>query len=242
MTFFRQLAEAFLNIALPPRCHICRNPVSDTRMLHICDECLAGLPLVTAPLCLVCGTPFSGTGGNHPCSRCIDSPPPYQVARAALRYEGSCKTLIHAFKYQHHTQLRRPLGLLTARLLADFAAEQQPSLLLPVPLHHTRLRSRGFNQALLLGEMLAEQWRVPLLRQGLTRIRPTPPQMELSRPERLKNLAGAFAVPSPAAINGRHVMLVDDVVTTGSTLAACAEALLRAGCSRVSAVTVGHVV
>lgn len=242
MSFLRQLAEAILNVALPPRCHICHEPVSDARILHICDDCLAGLPVLATPFCSICGTPYTGVGSNHPCSNCITSPPPYQAARAALRYEGSCRELIHTFKYQRRSQLRRPLGLLTARLLAGFSEEQQPDLLLPVPLHHTRLRKRGFNQALLLAELLAEQWRTPLLRQGLVRTRPTIPQMELSRPERLKNLKGAFSVPHSTVLTGRHVMLVDDVVTTGSTLAACAEVLLQAGCARVSAVTIAHAI
>jgi predicted amidophosphoribosyltransferase len=99
---------------------------------------------------------------------------------------------------------------------------------------------RGFNQAVLLGEILSQQWQIPLLRQGLIRIRPTPPQIELSRAERATNLIGAFTVTHISDIAGRHIMLVDDVFTTGSTLAACASALLQAGCRTVSAVTVAH--
>jgi ComF family protein len=168
------------------------------------------------------------------------SPPAYSAARAALRYEGSCRDLIHAFKYSQKSHLRRPLGLLTAHLLNPFVVEQEPDFLIPVPLHRSRLRSRGFNQAILLGEILSQQWQVPLLRQSLLRIRPTTPQMELTRAERLTNLRGAFTTKDPTLLIDRRIMLVDDVFTTGSTLAECAQVLRQAGCHTVSAVTIAH--
>jgi len=162
------------------------------------------------------------------------------AARAALRYEGACRNLIHRFKYEYKSHLRRPLGLLTAHLLADFATQQQPDLLVPVPLHVSRLRRRGFNQAVLLGEVLSRQWQIPLLRQGLKRTRPTTPQIELTFEQRTHNLHNAFSVTDSSAIRGQRIMLVDDVFTTGSTLAASALALHQAGCHSVSAVTVAH--
>ncbi|QOX79936.1 ComF family protein [Trichlorobacter lovleyi] len=238
--FFRTLATALQDLLLPPRCHICHKPVPDAGRLHICPDCRADLPLAGSPVCSICGIPFQSAGDDHPCSRCIAAPPPYTAARAALRYEGACRDLIHHFKYNGKSYLRRPLGLITAELLAPFVAAQQPDLLVPVPLHPSRLRSRGFNQAVLLGDLLSRQWQIPLLRQGLTRTRPTPPQMELSREQRSTNLRGAFAVTAPDSVNNRHVMLVDDVFTTGSTLAECALVLQRAGCRTVSAVTVAH--
>jgi len=240
MQRIRSLGTALLDLALPPRCHICHSPLPEAKELHICMQCQAALPLLMAPICSTCGIPLDGAGPNHPCGRCISTPPPYQAARAALRYEGSCRDLLHTFKYHYKSHLRRPLGLLTADLLRVFAAEQNPDFLLPVPLHVSRLRMRGFNQAVLLGEILSQQWQIPLLRQGLIRIRPTPPQIELSRAERATNLIGAFTVTHISDIAGRHIMLVDDVFTTGSTLAACASALLQAGCRTVSAVTVAH--
>lgn len=238
---FRTLATALQDLLLPPRCHICHKPAPDTGSLHICPDCRAGLPLLAgSPVCSICGIPFLSAGDDHPCSRCIAAPPPYTAARAALRYEGACRDLIQHFKYNGKSYLRRPLGLLTAEQLAPFATAQQPDLLVPVPLHPSRLRSRGFNQAVLLGDLLSRQWQIPLLRQGLQRTRPTIPQMELSRKQRSTNLQGAFTVTSPDSVSNRHVMLVDDVFTTGSTLAECALVLRRAGCHTVSAVTVAH--
>lgn len=157
-----------------------------------------------------------------------------------MRYEGSCRDLIHAFKYNQKSHLRRPLGLLTANVLHPFVVEQKPDFLIPVPLHISRLRSRGFNQAILLGEILSHQWQIPLLRQGLQRVRPTTPQMELTRSERLTNLHGAFAGKDTTLLIDRRIMLVDDVFTTGSTLSECAQVLLQAGCNSVSAVTIAH--
>lgn len=235
-----ELLNALLDIFLPPRCHICRVLIPGSGALHICDSCYAGLPIISPPCCSICGIPLQGAGESHPCGRCITAPPPYLAARAALRHEGACRDLIHAFKYRGKSHLRRPLGLLTAQRLVGFRQAHQPDLLVPVPLHRSRLRSRGFNQAVLLAELLSKQWQIPLQRQLLQRTRATIPQMELTRAERLTNLQGAFKVHDSTLISGRRIMLVDDVFTTGSTLAACATTLLQAGCEQVTAVTVAH--
>lgn len=240
MGLLQSFGRALQDLLLPPRCPVCHELVTETDQLHICADCLAALPRVASPVCSICGIPFDGAGTDHPCSRCLQTPPPYAAARAALRYEGACRDLIHRFKYEYKSHLRRPLGLLTAHLLADFATLQQPDLLVPVPLHVSRLRLRGFNQAILLGEVLSRQWQIPLLRQGLKRIRPTTPQIELTLEQRSHNLHNAFSVTDSSAVRDRRIMLVDDVFTTGSTLAASALALHQAGCHSVSAVTVAH--
>jgi len=240
MLFIRNLGLGLLDLLLPPRCHICKKPVKTAETLHICSDCQTTLPFITSPACSVCGIPMAGAGEDHPCSRCMITPPPYRAARAALRYEGNCRDLIHAFKYQYKSHLRRPLGLLMARHLRPFAETIRPDLLVPVPLHVSRLRQRGFNQSVLLGEILSREWQIPLLRQGLLRIRATVPQVELNRDQRLENLRGAFTVKESPAIANRRIMLVDDVFTTGSTLRECASILISGGCREVSAVTIAH--
>ncbi len=240
MRLFSSLGSGLLDLLLPPRCHICKTVLHAPGSLHICPACYVALPVIKTPLCSICGIPFNGSGDDHPCGSCLASPPPYRAARAALRYEGACRELLHRFKYQQRSHLRRPLGLLTAELLAPFATAWQPDLLIPVPLHQKRLQKRGFNQAVLLAELLSRQWQIPLLRQGLARTRLTTPQVELDRAQRCTNLRGAFTAPCPAAIAGKRVMLVDDVFTTGSTLAESARTLLAAGCTTVTAVTVAH--
>lgn len=240
MQLFRLLGQGLLDLFLPPRCPVCRKTLSDAGSLQICSDCQAALPYLNPPACSVCGIPLAGAGTDHPCGSCISVPPPYRAARAALRYEGSCRDLIHTFKYLHASHLRRPLGLLLAGSLQPFAEEMRPDLLVPVPLHVSRLRQRGFNQAVLLGEILSRQWQIPLLRQGLQRVRPTIPQMELTRDQRLSNLRNAFQAKETKSVLNRRIMLVDDVFTTGSTLSECSRVLLQAGSLEVTAVTVAH--
>jgi ComF family protein len=132
------------------------------------------------------------------------------------------------------------LALLTAELLAPFAVACRVDLLAPVPLHPGRLRTRGFNQALLLAELLSATWQLPLQRQPLRRVRGTTPQTELSSDQRALNLLNAFSVPDSASIRDKRIMLVDDVFTTGATLAECSRSLLKAGASAVCCVTVAR--
>lgn len=235
------MLKALLDIFFPPLCHICKGHLADAGDIHVCAPCLDKLQFINSPLCTVCGVPFVTEGGaDHPCGPCIIHPPPHTAARSALFFEGGVQQLIHHFKYEHNVRLRRPLGLLTARHLAGFVAEVKPDLLLPVPLHRKRLRWRGYNQAVLLGEILAREWGVPLQRDNLRRIRWTEPQTHLAAAERARNVRGAFAVRNRDVLAGKRVILVDDVFTTGSTVEECAATLQRAGVAAVYVVTVAR--
>lgn len=236
----RKLGSALLDLALPPRCHLCRCFIPAAGPLHLCPTCYDRLPLVSSPCCSICGRPFDGAGSDHPCGACLQHPPPWEAARAALLFDGGCRDLIHAFKYRHRFHLRRPLALLTAERLAGFAAESKADLLIPVPLHPRRLQQRGFNQSLLLAEILHSHWRLPLQRQLLQRTRYTTSQTELSAEQRATNLRDAFAVSAPEHCTGKRVLLVDDVFTTGATLAECSRCLLQAGATAVRCVTVAR--
>ena len=233
---------ALLDFLVPPLCHVCRTFIPDAGALHICPSCREQMPPVGHPLCQVCGIPFQGVGTDHPCGRCIKDTPAFDAARAALLYEGHSRDLINAFKYRNKTHLRRPLALLTAEGMTEFVMSHSPDLIVPVPLHVRRLRSRGFNQAVLLGEVLARQWRLPLARRALARNRWTEPQINLAAHERRDNVKGAFSVTDPAMVAGRHVLLLDDVLTTGSTAEECSRALKRAGAVEVVVVTVARAV
>ena len=236
----RHLGNALLDLALPPRCHLCRCFIPQTGPIHLCQACRTSLAEVSSPCCTVCGRPFTGAVTDHPCGACLQQHPPWEQARAAFSYEGGCQELIQAFKYRNRFHLRRSLALLIAEQLSRFAAACQADLLIPVPLHHDRLTMRGFNQALLLAEGLSDRWQLPLLRQGLRRSRNTVSQTRLSAAERAANLRGAFSVPDPAAIRAKRILLVDDVFTTGSTLAECSRCLLTAGAAAVCCVTVAR--
>ena len=157
-------------------------------------------------------------------------------------FTGQVRELIHRFKYNRRVQLCRPLGVLAAGQLRPFAETAAADLLIPVPLHEKRLRQREFNQALLLGEILARQWRLPVSRSNLRRIRWTEPQINLSATERVANVRGAFGVAESAQLRDKRIILVDDVYTTGSTVIECARVLLRAGADEVHVVTVARAV
>ena len=181
-----------------------------------------------------------GAGADHICGGCLSSRRHFDAARAALVYEGAGRELIHAFKYRNKTHLRRPLALMTVERLSAFIASQAPELIVPVPLHRKRLRSRGFNQALLLGEIFSSHWKIPLERYNLRRIRWTEPQVNLSACDRRSNVKGAFSIKDSSRICGRRVLLVDDVLTTGSTVEECAVLLKSAGAVEVTVITVAR--
>ncbi len=233
---------ALLDFFFPPLCHVCRTFIPDAGVLHICPSCREQMPPVGHPLCPVCGIPFQGAGTDHPCGNCIKDLPAFDAARAALLYEGHSRDLIHAFKYRNKTHLRRPLALLAAEGLTEFVMSRAPDLIAPVPLHVRRLRSRGFNQAVLLGELLARRWRLPLARRALVRIRWTEPQINLAAHERRDNVKGAFCVRDPAVVAGKRVLLLDDVLTTGSTAEECSRVLKLAGAAEVTVITVARAV
>src|SRR5512137_339755 len=216
------MLKAFLDILFPPRCHFCKSFIPDAGDLHLCAHCLGACGAIRSPLCKRCGVPFyTDEGEDHLCGRCIDRPPPFIAARAAALFEGPVKELTHRLKYNHRVQHRRPLSQLAARQLAPFVAESRADLVIPVPLHVKRLRQRGFNQAALLGEILAREWGLPLMRRNMRRIRWTEPQINLSVAERAANVKGAFSVSKPLSIRDKRIILVDDVYTTGSTVSEC---------------------
>jgi ComF family protein len=148
--------------------------------------------------------------------------------------------MIHQFKYGKRVMLRRPLGLLATAHLNAFAIGFKADLILPVPLHVKRLKERGFNQAILLGEIFSKKWKLALSRNNLKRIRWTEPQVNLGAAERAANVRGAFAITSEKEITGKRVILLDDVYTTGSTAKECSRVLMKAGAIAVAVLTVAR--
>jgi ComF family protein len=235
------MLKAFLDILFPPRCHACRAFIPDAGPVHLCASCLEDCHLIRSPLCIRCGIPFqTADGDDHLCGGCISEPPRFTAARAAASFDGPVRELIHRLKYNRRVQLCRPLGLLAGNLLRPFADAASPDLIIPVPLHVKRLRQREFNQAVLLGEVFARQWQLPL--SNLQRIRWTEPQISLSAAERAANVRGAFSVADPALLRGKRIILVDDVYTTGSTVAECAKVLFKAEAAGVHVVTIARAV
>jgi len=224
----------------PSDCEACGDALAAGVAPGLCRACLGSIAPPPPPLCDCCGLPLTGPSAS--CPDCARRPPAFTTARAVGLYlptAGGLNPLaaaVHALKYRRRRIVARALGgLLAARY--PFGPGR---LLVPVPLHPSRLRARGFNQALLLARALGRRRGLPIAPRALARTRPTTAQPGLGAAARRANLAEAFAVGDPATVAGCHVVLVDDVLTTGATADACAAALLAAGARRVDAYTVGR--
>lgn len=237
------LFRALLDIFFPPLCLACKSFVPDSTEILLCTACREKIIPIQSPLCPVCGIPFhTEQGMDHTCGECATTHRPFTAARSAVVFGGPVQELIHRLKYGKKTHLSRPLALLTARRVVPFIAESGAELVVPVPLHRKRLRQRGFNQSVLLAGVLAKSWHLPLSRNNLRRIRWTEPQIHLPVADRIRNVRGAFAVKDPTQIEGKRLVLVDDVYTTGSTVTECAKVLRNAGAEEVYVVTVARAV
>jgi ComF family protein len=237
---WRHTARLALDIALPTLCVACREPVDGE---GVCASCWAKLSFIAPPYCPRLGIPFVYDPGPDLLSmEAIASPPAYARARAAVRYDDVARTLVHALKYQDRTDLAPAMGRWMARAGRELLREADA--LIPVPLHWRRGWSRRYNQSGALARVIERQSGVKLASEALRRVRRTEQQIGLSRSQRATNVQGAFKVaPERAAdIQGRRLILIDDVLTSGATVDACARALLRAKASSVDVLVFARVV
>src|ERR1700734_359564 len=233
-------ARLALDIALPTLCVACREPVNGE---GVCAKCWAKLSFIAPPFCPRLGIPFIYDPGPELLSmEAIANPPAYQRARAAVRYDDVARTLVHALKYQDRTDLAPAMGRWMARAGRELL--DQADALVPVPLHWRRGWSRRYNQSGALARVIERESGVNVAAEALRRIRPTEQQIGLSRPQRASNVQGAFKVAPDRQhlISGRRVVLIDDVLTSGATVDACARALLRAKASTVDVLVFARVV
>src|SRR6266542_4361533 len=233
-------ARLALDIALPTLCVACREPVDGE---GVCAECWARLSFIAPPFCPKLGIPFVYDPGPGLLSmEAISDPPAYQRARAAVRYDDVARTLVHALKYQDRTDLAPAMGRWMARAGRELLADAD--VLVPVPLHWRRQWSRRFNQSALLAHIIANASGRIVTHGALKRVKPTPQQVGLDKAGRAQNVQGAFRVPASgkAEVARRQLLLVDDVLTSGATVDACARALLRAGAASVDVLVFARVV
>jgi ComF family protein len=241
----RPLANAVVRAFLAPECASCGDPLADPLSNPVCEPCWRAVALLTPPWCVLCGDALPDwRAPANLCARCRRQRPVLSAARSAGEYSGSLREIVHAFKYEGRRVLApRLAGMMRSagRDILDGA-----DALVPVPLHPWRAMARGFNQA----DDLATHLGLPIWR-VLRRRRHGPPQASLPAARRHSNVRGAYALRSgvPAAsirgrlrarLRGRTVVLVDDVMTTGATLNACAEVLVSAGAQAVRALTVAR--
>jgi ComF family protein len=237
----RSAAHFALGIVYPPTCIACGGATGEAHTL--CAKCWSEVRFIERPYCERLGTPFAVDLGVTLFSpAAIADPPVFRRARAVARYDEVARALVHRLKYGDRLELAKALGVMMARAGAELLAEAD--VIVPVPLHRTRLWRRRFNQAMALAEAVSRVSGVPSDPFCLARIKRTHSQVGLTRNQRAENLQGAFRVPTDAKprLKDKRVLLVDDVVTTGATANAAARALLRGGAGSVDVLSFARVV
>ena len=238
---WQRTGHALLNAILPPLCLGCGEIVASAGSL--CAACWQGFAFIAPPQCTRCGVPFAeDLGPQAECAECLVRPPRFRQARAALVYDDKTRRLVLPFKHGDRTDMARACGVWMARAGAELLADAD--LVAPVPLHWRRLLTRRYNQALLLASRLAKGSEVRLAPDLLRRRRWTGSQAGLKARERRRNVRQAFDVHPrwSGKIEGRNILLVDDVLTTGATVDACVRALHKGGAAHVDVLTLARVV
>ncbi len=236
----RRGTMGLVDLVIPPVCLGCKQPMAAHHTL--CSTCWRSITFIGAPLCDRLGLPMPyDTGGVMVSAAAVRNPPAYDRARFVAHYDGHMRRLIHDFKFRDQQDARHLFGrwLTTAGLDLFNDAD----LIVPVPLYRLRLLSRRFNQAVMLANEVSRLTNVPAQPFALIRTRRTKQQVGLTMVQRQRNVRGAFQVPQRRRqdIADRHIVLVDDVVTTGSTVEACAKALIDAGAARVDVLSLARV-
>ena len=247
-----RIVESLFAVLFPSDCRICGEPLVSVSRLPVCQECLDSVHAIAGGVCTICGErlfssyALADAAGESRCGLCRRVEPPFARAAAYGSYESGLRELIHLLKYNGV----RPAANVLGRMLAEAVASLEPDfpadsvLLVPVPLHRSKLRQRGFNQAELIARAAMKfgtaRDRMRLCAGVLERKRETASQLGLTSHQRRENLRGAFGVAQPESVKGREVLVVDDIYTTGATVSECARILRRAGATKIWVATVAR--
>lgn len=228
------------DLIVPPTCLSCECAVARSGLL--CADCWSSTRFIEKPYCAILGSPFSYDMGDEVLSAsAIAKPPVFDRARAAVLYDDVARKLVHGLKFSDRTELAPWMARWMLRAGSELLDDR--CVIVPVPLHRTRLISRKFNQSAELARHIARLCGLHYRADVLQRIRPTVQQVGLRSVERHRNVQGAFRVPADQeiTIHSKHVILIDDVLTTGATLQACARALRRKGAAKIDCLTFARV-
>ncbi len=220
------LGSSLVDLAFPPVCSGCSVGLEEGERI-VCEGCWSGVNLLSGPRCPKCGAALQDPVGECPCC----SGRSYRFSRACVltSYDESTQQLIHLLKYREKTSVGVRLGRMLAEAMATDPEFAEVDLIVPVPLHHSRARERGYNQSALIARGVGQTLNIRVDKRTLVRRKATRTQTELSAEERIDNVATAFGVRRPERVAGLQLLLVDDVFTTGATVDACAAVLLDSG-------------
>ncbi len=235
---FDSFVNSAISLIFPSVCQGCSVPLSQTPQPWLCPACRQRLLFITPPLCSCCGKPFP-KGDNHLCGECLAGAFSFDLARSLVAYNKPVVRMISNFKYNKRLGSLFTISALCAEVnISSWFC--QPDFIIPVPLHISKLRKRGFNQSLLVARKCFPSWQQLVAPRGLVKSKATVAQVSLSGKERRTSLTKTFKVNTNLGLEGKSILLVDDVLTTGSTLNACSKVLKRAGAVRVEAFTIAR--
>lgn len=230
-----------LDMVYPPFCLGCQKRLCSLHKIPVCENCRQNISVINSPLCHKCGAPLKTSNlQKEGCHFCLGKIFYFDRALSVCAYEGIIKTCIHLFKYQN----RQKFALFFVQLMQEFIFShsniEEFDLIVAVPLHRHKLLERGFNQSEVLAKYLAKNLGLKLSVNNLRRIKMTKSQVELSKEERIKNVAGVFAVKNPLEFKRKAILLIDDIYTTGATLNECARVLKQSGATKVITFTLAR--
>jgi ComF family protein len=236
------VAQGLFAALFPSDCRLCGAPLENISRLPVCLVCLSAMQPIAVETCEICGEGLASPGEIQTCGPCRESRPQFEKAGAYGSYAGELREFIHLLKYEQVLPAADLLGGMLARAIVKLEIPQ-PVLMIPVPLHSSKRRRRRFNQAEIIARAALKQSAMPgteLATNLLVRQRATVSQIGLTRPQRIENIRGAFRIDYPERIAGRRILLIEDVLTTGTTASECARVLRKAGADKVWVATVAR--